>query len=184
MEKREIKIINFLYLTEEEYAKILEYRNQEYLRKSCIDETIITKEQHMNYLELLKKKDNYFAFLIIKNEQDYGVVTFKRTGENIFYVGDYLIKEEYKFEGGGVVNRFCIMYICNTLNIKYIEYNIKYSNTRTYRAGTIAKVLDYRENYEFFSERAEVLNFYDNDIINSKPRKLFDKLYEIRDCQI
>jgi hypothetical protein len=49
---------------------------------------------------------------------------------------------------------------------------------------SIAKINYYEEKDGFFSETSEVLNFFDKDILNSKPRKLFDKLYEIRECQI
>ncbi|MFW3341648.1 hypothetical protein [Aliarcobacter butzleri] len=184
MKKKEIKIINFLHLEEEKYNKILEYRNQEYIRKVSTNQNIISKEEHINYLELLKKKDKYFAFLIINNEQDYGIISLKKITDDTYSIGDYLVNEDYKFEGGGVVNRFCLLYICNKLNIKYITYDIKYSNKRGFRAGSIAKINSYLEKDGFFSETAEVLNFFDKDILNSKPRKLFDKLYEIKECQI
>lgn len=184
MKKREIKIINFLHLSEEEYAKILEYRNQEYIRKVSISQDIITEEEHKNYLERLKKEDEYFAFMIKNDNKDYGVISLKKLTEDSYNIGDYLVKDDYKFEGGGVVNKFCILYICNKLNIRYLSYDIKYSNTRGFRAGPITKFLSHERKENFFSETAEVLSFFDKDILNSKPRKLFDKLYEIKDCQI
>lgn len=184
MKKREIKIVNFLYLDEKKYNKILEYRNQEYIRKVSINENIISKKEHKDYLELLKKKDKYFSFLITINKKDYGVISLKKITEDTYSIGDYLVKEDYKFEGGGVVNRFCLLYICNKLNIKYITYDIKYSNTRGFRTGSIAKINSYTEKDGFFSEIAEVFDFFDKDILKSKPRKLFDKLYQIKECQI
>ena len=184
MKKRELKIINFLHLNEEEYAKILEYRNQEYIRKVSTSQDIISEEEHKNYLKRLKKEDEYFAFIIKNDNKDYGIISLKKLSENTYNIGDYLVKEESKFEGGGVVNKFCILYLCNKLNIKHLSYDIKYSNTRGFRTGAIAKINYYEEKDGFFSETSEVLNFFDKDIINSKPRKLFDKLYEIRECQI
>ena len=184
MKKKEIKIINFLHLSEEEYAKILEYRNQGYIREVSTNQNIISKEEHKNYLYLLKRKDIYFSFLITNDDKDYGVISLKKITDDTYFIGDYLVKEESKFEGGGVVNKFCILYLCNKLNIKHLSYDIKYSNTRGFRTGAIAKINYYEEKDGFFSETSEVLNFFDKDIINSKPRKLFDKLYEIRECQI
>ncbi len=184
MKKRELKIINFLYLNEDKHNKILEYRNQEYIRKVSINEGIITKEEHNHYLELLKKKDKYFAFLITNNGQDYGVISLKKLSEDTYNIGDYLVKEDYKFEGGGVVNKFCIIYICNKLNIKYLSYDMKYSNKRGLRTGIIAKINSYTEKDGFFSEIAEVFDFLDKNILKTKPRKLFDKLYQIKECQI
>lgn len=184
MKRRELKIINFLHLNDKKYNQILGYRNQEYIRKVSINSNLITKEEHKHYLELLKKKDEYFAFLIINNDQDYGVISLKKITDDTYYIGDYLVKEDYKFEGGGVVNKFCIIYICNKLNIKYLSYDIKYNNSRGFRASPKTKIITYEEKENFFSETSEVLNFYDTSVLNSKPRKLFDKLYEIKDCQI
>lgn len=184
MKKRELKITNFLYLDEENYNKVLEYRNQEFIRKVSMNPDIITMKEHKNYLELLKKKDIYFAFLITNNEEDYGVISLKKITENSYSVGDYLVKEKFKFEGGGVVNKFCMMYLCNKLNIKYLSYDIKYFNTRGFRTGSIAKISSYEEKDDFFSETSEVLDFLDKNVLSSKPRKLFDKLYEIKECQI
>lgn len=183
MKKREIKIVNFLYLDEKKYNKILEYRNQEYIRKVSINSNLITKEQHMNYLELLKKKDEYFAFLIINNDQDYGVISLKKITDDTYYIGDYLVKEDYKFEGGGVVNRFCVQYICNKLDIKYLTSDIKYSNTRTFRSGKIGELISREIKDETFSDTIEIFDFFNKDVLNSKARKMFDKLYEIIDFQ-
>lgn len=184
MRRRELSIINFLYLEEEKYNKIREYRNQQYIVNVSSNINLITEEEHHNYFKLLKEKDTYFAFLIRRNNEDYGVVSLKKITDDTYYIGDYLVKEEYKFEGGGVVNRFCMMYICNKLNIKFISYDIKYSNKRGFRAGSIGKTFSYEEKNGFFSESTEVADFFDEDILNSKARKLFDKLYEIKECQI
>ncbi|WP_164468946.1 hypothetical protein [Aliarcobacter cryaerophilus] len=106
MKKRELKIINFLHLNEEEYAKILEYRNQEYIRKVSISQDIISEEEHKNYLEQLKKEDEYFAFIIKNDDKDYGVISLKKLSEDTYNIGDYLVKEDYKFEGEGLLISF------------------------------------------------------------------------------
>ena len=185
MKKREIKIVNFLYLDEKKYNKILEYRNQEYIRKVSINENIISKKEHKDYLELLKKKDKYFSFLITINKKDYGVISLKKITEDTYSIVDYLVKEEYKFEGGGIVNRICLSYIASKLNIKYLKSKQLIDNTRGNRLGGVKTIEVIRcENSDFNEIKAVVDNFYDESIINSKSRMLFDKLYDIKDCQI
>ena len=78
MKKREIKIINFLNLSEEKYMNILEYRNQEYIRNVSLNTNYISIEDHKKYFELLVKKDNYFAFLITNDNKDYSVINLKK----------------------------------------------------------------------------------------------------------
>lgn len=185
MKKRELRIINFIYLNEDKYNQILEYRNQEFIRKISVNKNIISKEEHKNYFELLKNADKYFSFLITINEKDYGVISLKKITDDTYYIGDYLVKEEYKFEGGGIVNRICISYISTILNIKYLKSKQLIDNTRGNRLGGVKTIEITRcENSDFNEIRVVVDNFYDESIINSKSRILFDKLYDIKDCQI
>ena len=55
MKKREIKIINFLNLSEEKYMNILEYRNQEYIRNVSLNTNYISIEEFSNNINELKK---------------------------------------------------------------------------------------------------------------------------------
>jgi len=184
LKKRDIKIINFLYLSKKEYNKILEYRNQEYIREISVNSDLITEKEHNSYFKTLKKKDHSLAFLIRVNDEDYGVISLKKTTNDTYYVGDYLIKEESKFEGGGILNRICISYISSKLNIKYLKTKQYETNTRGNRCGGV-KTINIIRNSDGFNEITSVIDdFYDKDVINSKARKLFEKLYVIKECQI
>lgn len=184
MEKRKLKIINVLYLPEEKYNKIREYRNQEYIRKVCLNSNVITKEEHQFYKQLLEKREKHFAFLILNDEKDYGVITLKKEDEGIYIIGDYLVNELYKFEGGGIVNRFCINLLCNKLNIRFLKVEQQINNTRGNRAGIIAKIQDITYENEYFKSIVEVFDYNDERIVNAKSRKLFDKLYEITEYKL
>lgn len=184
MRRRELSIINFLYLEEEKYNKIREYRNQQYIVNVSSNTNLITEEEHHNYFKLLKEKDTYFAFLIRRNNEDYGVVTLKKITDDTYYIGDYLVKEEYKFEGGGVVNRICISYLANKLNIKYFKTMQYKGNLRGNRSGGV-KTIEIVSLQDGFNEITSIVDYYyDKNIVDSKPRKLFDKLYVIKECQI
>lgn len=184
MKKREVSIINFLNLSKEEYEKILEYRNQKFIRKSSKNQNIITKEEHENYHKLLEKKDKFFAFLIRVDDVDYGVISLKKIDEKTYYIGEYLVDELYKFEGGGVMLRFCMLYLFNIMGVKYTSYDIKTTNTRGIRSGIISKWLYGCQKDDFYQGVLEILDFNDPQILNSKARKMFDKIYTISNCQI
>lgn len=179
MEKRKLKIINFLHLSEEKYNKIREYRNQDFVREFSFSNKIISIKEHEIYKEMLRKKENHFAFLITKDNVDYSVITLKKIDEEKYSVGEYLIKEEYKYEGGGISTRFCMSYLLNSLGIKFIKSEHSIKNKRGYRSGVIADVIN--ETYEngYLSETIEVLEFNHPKSKESKARKCFDKLYEI-----
>lgn len=179
MKKRNIKIINFLHLDEEKYIKIRNYRNQEFIRKVSSHTDLITEEEHWKYLELLKKQDNYLAFLITRDDEDYGVITLKKFTDDTYFIGDYLVNELYKYEGGGIVNRICISYIASKLNIKYLKTMQNKNNTRSNRAGGVKTLKVISLNDDFNDVIAIIDDFYSPDTLSSKPRILFDKLYVI-----
>ena len=181
MKKRKLNIINFLYLSEDKYNNIREYRNQDFVREFSFSRKIISIIEHKKYKEMLEKKEDYFAFLITKDNSDYSVITLKKIDNGKYSVGEYLVKEEYKYEGGGIVTRFCMSYILNKLNIKCIISQHSIENRRGYRSGVIAEIKDETYDNGYLSETIEVLEFNDPKSKESKARKCFDKIYEIVD---
>lgn len=181
MKKQELRIINFLYLSDEKYNKIREYRNQYFIRQFSFSKKIISSKEHKEYKKILEKKENYFAFLITKNNNDYSVITLKKVDREQYSVGEYLVKEEYKYEGGGIVTRFCMSYILNSLKIKYIKSEHSIKNRRGYRSGVIADIKEETYANGYLSEIIEVLEFNHPRSKDTKARRCFDKIYEIVD---
>lgn len=179
MKKTKLKIINFLYLSDEKYYKIREYRNQDFIIEFSFSKKSISLEEHKDYKKMLERREDYFAFLITKDNLDYSVITLKRINEEEYSVGEYLVKEEYKYEGGGIATRFCMSYLLNSLGIKFIRSEHSIKNKRGYRSGVIAEIKN--ETYEngYLSESIEVLDFNHPKSKESKARKCFDKIYEI-----
>lgn len=176
--------MNFLNLSDAKFNKIREYRNQKYIREFSLNSNLISKDEHYTYKKLLEQEKDYLAFLILNENKDYGVITLKKETEDTYTIGDYTVKEEYKFEGAGIVNRYCIIYICNKLNIKYLKSEFKINNTRGHRSGLISQVNECVQEDGFFKEIVEVFNFNDEKVTNTKARKIFDKLYEIETCSL
>ena len=71
MRKKELRITNFLNLSHEKYMKILDYRNQEFVRVVSNSTELITTKQHNDYHKLLEKRDIFFAFLITCEDKDF-----------------------------------------------------------------------------------------------------------------
>jgi len=179
--KKQIRIVNFLKLNEDKFKKIREYRNQDYIRNVSFNTKEISEEEHNNYKKLLEQKDIYFAYLITCNEKDYGVISLKKINDDTYFIGDYLVDEIYQYEGGGIVNRICISYLSSKLGIKFLKSIQKKTNKRSNRAGGVKTVGIKSFDDNFNSILVSVDEFNSPETLNSKPRILFDKLYEIRD---
>lgn len=184
MKKRKLKIINFLYLSDDKYEQIREYRNQEYVREVSLNQNKISPQEHFEYKKLLEKKDKHSAYLILCDDKDYGVITFKKDSSDTSYIGSYLVDENYKYEGGGVVIRYSTIILCNKLEVKLLKTELKKTNTRGARTGVIAQVEGGSYEGEYIKEDIKVFNFDDDIVKNTKPRRLFDRLYEITEIML
>ena len=167
MRKKELRIINFLNLSYEKYMKILDYRNQEFVRAVSNSTEPITTKQHNDYHKLLEKRDIFFAFLITCDDKDYAV-----------------INELYNCEGGGVVLHNCMMFICWKLGIKIISYEVRYTNSRGFRVGQGGTLISSRNEENYFYHTSKLYDYDSKILKETKSRKLFDKLYEIKEMQI
>ena len=179
MKKKKIKIISLTHLSNEHFEIIREYRNQLYIRKVSVNSDPISKEDHLAYKIKLLQKNSHFGFLIQNNETDYGVINLRKINNNTYNIGDYLVKEEYKYEGGGIVNRFCISYIATKLGIKYLKGKQLSTNTRGSRGGGVITLQHINSENGFDEYLAEAVDFYDENYLTLKARKVFDKLYDI-----
>lgn len=182
---KQIKIINFLHLDEEKYFQILKYRNQEFIKNISLDQKAITIKEHENYRKLLEKKDEYFAFLITCDGEDYGVISLKDLKNGYFRTGDYLVDEDFKFGGGGVVISICEAYLFDRLNIKFVSYEINTDNKRALRNNQIIEITqDEKSSGDYLIRKSRILNVNSLEFKNLKAKKLFDKLYKIEEILI
>lgn len=178
MIKKQIKIVNFLQLNDEKFEQIRTYRNQKFIRAVSLNEDKITKEQHQTYKKLLLQKKDFFAYLLLCDEKDYGVISLTKN-EDSFDIGTYLVDELYKYEGGGLACHFCVLFICEKLNIKIVSYKIKSHNTRIFRNGNLGEVLQSGFENDLISGKVLLDDFYGQKNMSLKQRKLFDRVYEI-----
>ncbi len=73
-----ISLINFTNLTAEENEMIRNWRNEESIRNWMFSDHIITKEEHMQFLNRLKSDNKNFSWLIRNNDSYLGVLNFNQ----------------------------------------------------------------------------------------------------------
>jgi len=99
---KEIKYINILKVNDEIKEKVRQWRNKEKIRRYMLSQHIITKEEHLNWIESLKNRNDWKFWVVFVDEIPIGSVylqniDFKNlTSEWGFYVG------EEDFQGRGL----------------------------------------------------------------------------------
>jgi UDP-4-amino-4,6-dideoxy-N-acetyl-beta-L-altrosamine N-acetyltransferase len=76
------EIINFINTNELEKSLILEWRNNENVRKWMVNNNIISLEEHLNYINSLKNKDDKLCFLIKEYDEYLGIIEFDEINLN------------------------------------------------------------------------------------------------------
>jgi len=180
--KRPINIFNFVTLKDEHFNKVRDYRNQEFVRGASIYQDRVSYSEHQEYRSRLLRQDREFAYIVQNESTDYGVISIHRIDSTTCSVGDYLVDEKFKFEGGGIVNRLSICKICNHLGFTRIKAKQQAGNTRGSRAGGVFTVAHLGTNNGFDEFLSEVPDYEDSRVRNSRARKMFDKLYFFDRC--
>ena len=125
---RNIILKNFINLTLEEKMLILKWRNNLSVRKWCYSEHTISKKEHMQFIESLKK-DNKNFYWLVKFDNDYlGVISLNRI--NFFHKHAYLgIYSNPKLKGAGKLLMQALKELAfriaklHTLKLEVIETN-------------------------------------------------------------
>ena len=100
---RKIKFENILKVNDEIKEKVRQWRNKEEIRKHMLNQHIITKEEHLNWIESLKNRDDWKFWVVFIDEIPIGSVylqniDFKNlTSEWGFYIGE----DDFKGKGLG-----------------------------------------------------------------------------------
>ena len=100
---KEIKFKNILKVNNEIKEKVRQWRNKEEIRKYMLSQHIITKEEHLNWIESLKNRNDWKFWVVFVDEIPMGSVylqniDFKNlTSEWGFYIGE----DDFKGKGLG-----------------------------------------------------------------------------------
>ena len=85
--------------------KVLDWRNQEYVRNNMIDSSVIPLENHKRYIEKLKNSDTQEVYIAFLADAPLAVMTFVIT-DDFVESGSYLVNEEDLGKGYGVITGY------------------------------------------------------------------------------
>jgi len=100
---KEIKFENILKVNDEIKEKVRQWRNKEEIRKYMLNQHIITKEEHLNWIESLKNKNDWKFWVVFIDEIPIGSIYLqsidykKLISEWGFYIGE----DDFKGKGLG-----------------------------------------------------------------------------------
>lgn len=89
--KDDIKAIYFPNLSKIQALEILKVRNEEHIRKQCLNQDLIDQNSHLAFVYKKNKKHAYFAFL--KKELFLGVCSLVKIKKDECFLGIYSSKK-------------------------------------------------------------------------------------------
>lgn len=133
------KIVYFKDVLNTPYAmKMLEWRNQKYVRENMLDNMPISVEQHRAYLDYLKKEKEQRVFITFYHDKPVAVMTMKHRN-GFIETGSYLIHEEDMGKGLGVITGYARM--------EYVFKKMPEGEMRTVILGHNKKNLSLQKNF-------------------------------------
>lgn len=132
--KKHFKAVELKYLDDSTIMKIREWRNRDFVRKNMFNSDLISEEQHIEYIEKIKKDSNRGLFVFYLDDVPFGVYQYIIYPEgNYIMDGNYLIDEEYQYMGYGLVE----VYFMNIIKFEYFHCNKGYGEVLDINKRTI-----------------------------------------------
>ena len=141
---------NFINLDESEKKLILNWRNSEVIRNNMFNNQIIEINNHINWLNNLKKNEHNKYYLVFFDEIPKGVVYYNnldfinKKGEWGFYLGE-------KFKGGGIITEY--------LAIENFFRNLKMNRLQCYVFDFNEPIIKLHKDKFFFKEEGILRNY-------------------------
>lgn len=157
---------------------LLEWRNQDHVRKMMISQESITWEEHRAYIQRILDSLNYEVYIGFRNEEPFGVLNVWKIGEdNTFEYGYYLIREEDLNGGLGVLMEyFAIEHIFSFAGSPEIKLHTYAHNKKTIR---LHQQFGYSQSKEEDGLCEQVLNLSSWTGKKESIRKLLRNFYDI-----
>lgn len=157
--------------------KVLNWRNQDFVRLKMVNQDVISKENHLNYMKKIFGREDNKIFVGFINGEVFGIVTCKVEDVNIDY-GYYLVNEELIGMGFGMLMEyFSINYVFDKFDINKIKIKVLDNNK---------KVISLHEKFGFeisgdlnIDERNFVIMTLSRDVWNEKKGKHKAVIYKV-----
>ena len=131
IEFKDMILINFTDMNEEEQDKVLSMRNDKRIRRWMVNDKVITREEHKAFMDALKTDTTNHYFLVKRNEYN-GVVSLNRydSYNRRAYLGIYA-NPDLSGKGAGTACMQVLLYLAfevfglHTLKLEVISDNIR-----------------------------------------------------------
>lgn len=150
---KDIKLINFIDLSLEEKEMILKWRSHSDIRKWMHDQNEIKLDDHLNFIESLKSRDDKLYFLVKKEDEFIGVIYFTELfHKKSVHMGLYS-NPDMKGNGKILLNKI-IDYSFNDLKVKKILLEVFEENEKAYN---LYKKFNFRDISDKFVNNKKVI---------------------------
>ncbi len=152
----DIELINFIDLNSKKKEMVLLWRNHPNVRKWMYTEDEIILNEHLNFIENLKNRNDKLYFVVKKSDDYIGVVDFTKIDrlKKSVYFGFYA-NPDIKIVGiGRVLEEVSIDYIFNVLKLKTLKLEV-FSNNK--------QVRNLHKKYGFYEVGKKIIN--DKEVI-------------------
>ena len=121
---KEIKLINFTDLSNDEKKIILEWRNNPNIKKWMYTQDDITPESHLNFIDSLKNSKEKLYFLVKKEDENIGVIYFTNLTKKEVYFGLYANPTIKILGVGRILEELSIDFAFNSLNARKLKLEV------------------------------------------------------------
>lgn len=170
--------ISLKNIEEKDLELILQWRNQDHIRKVMFNSNIITMEQHINWYKNLKQKENSLSKIFYFDDIPYGVLNItninklNNTCEWGFYIGD----SKTPHGMGTVLGYASLNYLFDVLNLRKVCGEVIENNKKS---------RNFHEKLGFKNDgilRKHI--FKENDYADIYIYSIFDKEWEVQSKNI
>lgn len=141
--------LNLRPVEKKDYEKILEWRNDPDVRMNSLTQHIIPIDEHIKYWDDFLKNETNFAFIVIYDNKDIGVLKLKNINKTTYEIDIFLSKYS-RNKGLGSQILEIVKEISIQKGIKKLIAKIKYDNEASKKAfetvGFLPKLIYYEAN--------------------------------------
>lgn len=128
-----VDLINFIHLSKEEKREVLKWRNDETVRKWMYNKELISLDDHFEYIDSLKSKEDRVYFLVKKNKTEIGVIDLTSVDNEDSSAEVGLYAKPGKKSAGKVLIKSIIDYGFNHLKLAKLYANVYKENQKALR---------------------------------------------------
>ena len=138
---KEIKLINFIDLIYDEKKMVLEWRNNQNIKKWMYTQDDINLESHLNFIDSLKNSKDKLYFLVKKDNIYIGVIYFTQIKPNeSLHMGIYTNPDLKDY--GKILLETIIYFSFEILKVEKIFSEVYFENERAF---SLYKIYGFKE---------------------------------------